>query len=93
MTDITEHPTREGLALRAARGRGIGTPTITRTAEILGPQVAPLLERLARSLAADEHADFIRLLDGFNELDRRRRRLLIAVLQDLTVARRFESGM
>ncbi len=45
------------LALRAARGRGAGTTTSPRTAEIFGPQVAPLLERLARSLAADEHAD------------------------------------
>lgn len=81
------------LALRAARGRGAAATTSHRTAEIFGTQVAQLLERLARSLAADEHADFVRLLDGFNELDRRRRRLLVALLQDLAAARKLEAGL
>jgi transcriptional regulator with XRE-family HTH domain len=81
------------LALRAARGGQAGTATGTRTAEIFGPQIAQLLERLTRSLAADEHADFIRLLDGFNELDRRRRRLLVAVLQEFEAARKLEIGL
>jgi transcriptional regulator with XRE-family HTH domain len=81
------------LAVRAARGRGAATTTSPGTAEIFGPQVAPLLERLARSLAADEHADFIRLLDGFNELGRRRRRTLVALVEDLRAARKLEAGL
>jgi len=81
------------LALRAARGRGPGRTTSTRTDEILGPQVVQLLERLARSLAADEHSDLIQLLDGFAALDRRRRRLLVALLQDLGAARTLEIGL
>lgn len=81
------------LALRAARGRRSGRTTSTRAEALFGLQVAELLETLARSLAADERGGFIELLDGFNTLDRRRRRLLVAVLHELGAARQFEAGM
>jgi hypothetical protein len=81
------------LALCAARGRGPGRTTSTSTDARFGPQVAQLLETLGRSLAADEYSDFIQLLDGFNALDRRRRRLLVTLLQELGAARRLETGL
>lgn len=81
------------LALRAARGRGSGRTTNAHTNEILGPQVVEPMERLARSLAADEHSDLIELLGGFAALDRRRRRLLVTLLRDLRAARTLETGL
>jgi len=81
------------LALRAARGSGgPGTTTSIRMDESFGPQIAHVLERLARSLGADEHNDLIAVLDGFGRLDRRRRRMLVALLQDLGAAREREIG-
>jgi transcriptional regulator with XRE-family HTH domain len=81
------------LALRAARRGGPGRATNTRIDELFGPEAVQPLERLARSLGADEQHDFIQLLDGFSALDRRRRRLLVALLQDLETARKFQLGL
>jgi transcriptional regulator with XRE-family HTH domain len=81
------------LALRAAHCIGPERTTSTRTEDLFGPEVAQLLESLARSLSADDHNDLIRVLGGFTGLDRRRRRLLVVLLQDLAAARKLESGL
>jgi transcriptional regulator with XRE-family HTH domain len=80
------------LALRAARGSGPGGPTGTRTDELFGTQIAQTLERLARSLSTEDRKDFMALLDGYTGLDRRRRRALVVLLQDLEAARKLEIG-
>jgi transcriptional regulator with XRE-family HTH domain len=81
------------LALRAARGPGPGATTSIRMDESFGPQIAQVLERLGRSLDADEHDDLVAVLDGFGRLDRRRRRMLVALLQDLRAGREREMGL
>jgi transcriptional regulator with XRE-family HTH domain len=81
------------LALRAARRGGPRRATNTRIEELFAPEAVQSLERLARSLAADEQDDFIKLLDGFSALDRRRRRLLVALVNDLCAARDRDLGI
>lgn len=79
------------LALRAARGAGSGgraTPI-----EGLTQGLLQTMQGVVRTLAADEHDALAELVDRFGQLDRRRRRMLVALAADLQAGRDRELGL
>jgi hypothetical protein len=80
------------LALRAARSAG-STARRVSSPEGLPRGLVESLQSALRALGPSEQDDLVALLDGFGQLDRRRRRLLTALLADLQAGRDREAGL
>lgn len=81
------------LALRAARGRGPRPTAGALDMELAEPGLVYALERAVRVLAPDEHDALVMLVEGFGQLDRRRRRVLTELVADLQAGRDRERGI
>ena len=80
------------LALRAARG-GVARVQAGMLTDAFAPGLVQSLQRTMRALPPDEHDDLTALMDRFGQLDRRRRRVLMALIADLQAGRDRELGI
>lgn len=91
--DLTDAPDElRLLALRVARGTGSPVRGDISPAA-LPPGLVQGMQTALRAVAPSEHDDLTELVDRFGQLDRRRRKVLLALIADLQAGRDRELGI
>lgn len=80
------------LALRVARAAGSSVRAGLSTPD-LAPSLGQSMQTAVRAVPPNDYDDLTELLDRFGQLDRRRRKVLLALVADLQAGRDRELGI